>query len=263
MAKPDSVRFIAYNVQFGCRSTPEEMGDMLKDWQPDVVALNEAPGGDWAERVGRRCGMKYVHVGSFSSAGTMGILHADGSECNYSKSRDRSVKFVPNKYKVILSRTPLSEGKDIRMKGLGWRATVVRAVTTVKGHEVAVYSVHISGDRTAPKGTQAEYLAKSVLAKDPVHDVVALGDFNNSLGPVMSVFDAADFSNLWQALNRDVSKEFTWSAIPGQPHLGVIDHILFNHRGTTQAVQGGIIEMNKPLSDHKPIWADISFGVEK
>lgn len=75
-----AVRFIAYNVQFGCRGTPEEIGDLLKRWQPDVVALNEVPGGDWTARVGKRCGMAYTCVSASTSADMMGVLFPDGSE---------------------------------------------------------------------------------------------------------------------------------------------------------------------------------------
>jgi hypothetical protein len=42
-------------------------------------------------------------------------------------------------------------------------------------------------------------------------------------------------------------------------HLGVIDHILFNTSSGAKANEGGIIELKKPLSDHKPIWAEIVF----
>jgi endonuclease/exonuclease/phosphatase family metal-dependent hydrolase len=37
----------------------------------------------------------------------------------------------------------------------------------------------------------------------------------------------------------------------------VIDHILINKKSRLHAVKGGIIEMKKPLSDHKPVWAEL------
>jgi len=57
----------------------------------------------------------------------------------------------------------------------------------------------------------------------------------------------------------NVKSEFTWDAC-GQGNLGVIDHLLFNRPGATHVIAGGIIELAKPLSDHKPIWAELEFG---
>jgi exonuclease III len=34
----------------------------------------------------------------------------------------------------------------------------------------------------------------------------------------------------------------------------VIDHIMYNSK-RVKALEGEIIEMDKPLSDHKPVWA--------
>ena len=44
--------------------------------------------------------------------------------------------------------------------------------------------------------------------------------------------------------------------------LGVIDHILYNRPSGARAKEGGIIELAKPLSDHKPVWAEIVFPGE-
>ena len=45
-------------------------------------------------------------------------------------------------------------------------------------------------------------------------------------------------------------------------NLGVIDHILYNNGSGAQAVDGGIIELENPLSDHKPAqgWKDDHFA---
>ena len=60
-------------------------------------------------------------------------------------------------------------------------------------------------------------------------------------------------------LKIDVSKEYTYNALDPKKNHGVIDHIFYNtgSRGSTK--DGGIIELKKPLSDHKPVWAEIAF----
>lgn len=236
---------------------------MLKRWNPDVVALNEVPGGDWTDRVAKRAGMAYSYVGIISSADMMGILNANGTEGGYFKGKvPKDIEFKPNKFKSILSRKPSTGAREVPISGLGWQpASAVRAETVIKGRPLVIYSLHIAGDRAKPEGTQAADLAGSILAKETDADTVVMGDFNNQLGPVMDVFETAGFTNLWKATGMDVTKQFSFSAIKGRPSEGVIDHILFKSPQAAYAIQGGIIELNKPLSDHKPVWGDIRFGV--
>ena len=63
----------------------------------------------------------------------------------------------------------------------------------------------------------------------------------------------------WNDLKIDVSKEFTYNALDPKKNLGVIDHILYNSTSKAKVTDGGIIELKKPLSDHKPIWAEFVF----
>ena len=76
----------------------------------------------------------------------------------------------------------------------------------------------------------------------------------------MNIFEASGFQPTWNDLKIDVSKEFTYNALkPKQPNLGVIDHIFYNTKSRAKVKEGGIIELQKPLSDHKPVWAEIAF----
>ena len=64
----------------------------------------------------------------------------------------------------------------------------------------------------------------------------------------------------WRDFPTDVSREHTWNAFaPGARGQGVIDHILCRQSAGTQVVAGGIVEMARPLSDHKPIWAELTW----
>ncbi len=75
----------------------------------------------------------------------------------------------------------------------------------------------------------------------------------------MKTIEGAGFKPTWNDLEIDVSKKSTYNAQNPKNNLGVIDHILYNHLSGAQATDGGIIELKKPLSDHKPIWAEIEF----
>ena len=239
--KPVHARVAAYNVEFGKNASPEEIGRMFKPYKLDIIGFNEVPGGEWTARVGKVLGMKHVYVGKVSSAN-----HKD-------------------KYKSILSRTPLELTAEHELsvdRRRSWNpASCVKATTKIDGILVAFYSLHICRSTDSHNTGHAYRLANEVLSKEKTDRVIVLGDFNNNLGDgAMKMLEASGLRPTWKDLKIDVSKEFTYNALkPEQPNLGVIDHIFYNtgSRGSTK--DGGIIDLNKPLSDHKPVWAEIVF----
>jgi maltose 6'-phosphate phosphatase len=101
---PITVRVASYNVEFGKCATPEDIGEMFKPYKLDIIGFDEAPDGDWTARVGKVLGMQFSFVGKISSAN-----HKD-------------------KYKTILSRTPLEGTEEYELTGRGWTpASAVRA----------------------------------------------------------------------------------------------------------------------------------------
>jgi len=250
--KPITVRVASYNVEFGKSATPEQIGEMFKPYKLDIIGFDEAPDGDWTARVGKVLGMEHSYVGKISSAN-----HKD-------------------KYKSILSRTPFEVKTEHKLRvNRGWNpASVVRAVTEIDGVPIAFYSLHISGWKESksnkrPKkndiknNTHAYQLATKVLPKETTDRFVVVGDFNNNIGDtLMNEIEASGFSHTWKDLKIDVSQEFTYNAQNPKTNHGVIDHILYNTASGAKATDGGIIELEKPLSDHKPIWAEIAFPRE-
>ncbi|MGD9126098.1 MAG: endonuclease/exonuclease/phosphatase family protein [Planctomycetia bacterium] len=235
--EPVAVRVASYNVEFGKNASPEEIGRMFKSYNLDIIGFCEVPAGVWTKRVGKVLGMKHAYVGKVSSAG-----HKD-------------------KYKSILSRTPLRGMQEFTMTAKRpWNpASTVRAETTVRGVNVAFYSLHIAGVPKKYK-SHAVSLAKEILPKEKEKRVIVVGDFNyNITAPSMKAIMKAGMRPTWSDLGIDVSKQFTWNVIDTTKNRGVIDHILYNTASGAKATDGRIIELEKPLSDHKPIWAEITF----
>jgi endonuclease/exonuclease/phosphatase family metal-dependent hydrolase len=232
---PIAVRVASYNVEFSKSATPEQIGEMFRPYKLDVIGFDEAPDGDWTGRVGKVLGMEHSYVGKISSAN-----HKD-------------------KYKTILSRTPLEATEEHKLTGRGWNpASVVRAVTKIDGVSFAFYSLHIC--KSGANDGHAHSLATKVLPQEATERVIVVGDYNNKIGDAaMKTIEGAGFRPTWNDLKIDVSKEFTYNAQNPEKNLGVIDHILYNNLSGAQATDGGIIELEKPLSDHKPIWAEIAF----
>ena len=55
--KPITVRVATYNVECSRSATPEQIGEMFKQYKLDLIGFNEAPDGDWTDRVGKVLGM--------------------------------------------------------------------------------------------------------------------------------------------------------------------------------------------------------------
>ncbi len=174
--KPVKVRVAAYNVEFSRSATPEQIGEMFKPYQLDLIGFNEAPDGDWTDRVGKVLGMKYSYVGKISSAN-----HKD-------------------KYKTILSKTPLEGTAEHELRGRGWNpASVVRAVTKIDGVPLAFYSLHIC--KSGADDGHAYRLATDVLPKETTERVIVVGDYNNNIGDAaMDTVEGAGFKPTWEDL---------------------------------------------------------------
>jgi maltose 6'-phosphate phosphatase len=230
----------AYNVEVSHSATAGQIGEALKAYNFDVVSFSEAPGGNWTKQVGKMLGLNYVVIGKYPTAG-----HKD-------------------KYKTIASRTPLYDYEEILMADT--LHTVTSAKTKIDGKEIAIYSVHFPFgwrdqahiDETTGKVTAlVDYL--KVRQKDEIS--VVMGDFNfikthpKFTSPYYEMMVNIGLDVSWTDLGIDVTHLNTHNAFkPGEEDTGVIDHIMYNGK-KVRAIDGQIIEMKKPLADHKPVWA--------
>ncbi len=234
-----ALRVAAYNVEYGKNASAEEIGAMFKPYHLDIIGFCEAPDGDWTARVGKALDMDHIYVGEISSAN-----HED-------------------KYKTILSRTPLDETREIPIHGgAAWNpASAVRVATTIRGISIAFYSLHIAG--SDGKVGHAAELASKVLPKEAAKRYIVVGDYNNRVGEhAMDILVGAGMTITWNDLGIDVAPLYTYNALKPEINGGVIDHILYNTASGGKTTDGGIIELERPLSDHKPVWAEITFSLD-
>jgi len=227
------IRIASYNVEYGRRSTPEKIGKMFKPFNLDIIGFDEIPGGDWVKKIANILGMKYYYSGNISSAN-----HKD-------------------KYKAIISKTPIKNTDEFELIGQkGWNpASVVKANTTINGVNFDFYSLHICA--SGKEDGHAFQLAKKVLSIDKNNLKIIVGDFNNNIGDeAITTIENAGFRPCWKDLDIDILNQKTYNAID-TTDFGVIDHIFYNNSDKIKTIDGGIIELETPLSDHKPIWAEI------
>ena len=169
-----------------------------------------------------------------------------------------------DKYKSILSRTPLQSTVEHDLtvqRRRSWNpASVVQAITQIDGISISFYSLHICRSTDSQKTGHAYRLVNEVLPKDKTDRIILLGDFNNEMGDrALQAIEKAGMRATWEDLKIDVSKEFTYNALDPKKNHGVIDHIFYSAQSKSKVTEGGIIELKKALSDHKPIWAEIAF----
>jgi exonuclease III len=206
-----------------------------------VVCFSEAPGGNWTQEVGETMGLNFFIVGKYSTAG-----HED-------------------KYKTIVSKTPLYSFEEVLMADTLHTAT--KAKTKINDTEISVYAVHFPFgwrdqahiDETTNKiATFIDYLKTN--QKEEIS--VVAGDLNfipsnaDSTSMYYEMFVDMGMDVTWKELGIDCTKRNTWNAFePKDEGNGeVIDHIIYQ-TDKMKVLDSEIIEMEKPLSDHKPVWA--------
>jgi exonuclease III len=234
------LKVAAYNVEVSRNATALEIGQKLKSYNFDVVCFSEAPGGNWTKEVGNVMGLNHVVVGKYSTAG-----HED-------------------KYKTIASRTPLFGYEEILMADT--LHTVTKAKTRIGDKEIGIYSVHFPfgwRDQAHIDETTGKITAFVNYLKEVHSDEIAVvsGDFNfipsnsEKENQYHEMFKDIGFEASWEELGIDCTKRNTHNPFkPEDEGNGeVIDHVMYRP-SQAKAVEGEIIEMEKPLSDHKPVW---------
>ena len=257
-ASATKLRVVAYNVACGQWATPERIAQELKVLKPDIVLLSEVPKAnrgkkvkDWSQRLADALGLDHIHVGTVSSAGHKSPNWGEPTG-NYG-----------GKFKSILSRTPLTEGKDISVEGSGWkRASAVRVETEIDGRKFALYSLHLPGfahhkrqpvELSAWEGSKHKALADHINAEKESYDVIVGGDFNEwTEGLVMK-------SMLKETKMKNSTKEKS------------IDHILYSTKNKMKLLQAGRdwgpknqnkdnIKSDGCLSDHPWVWCELEIS---
>lgn len=229
------MKIISLNIEYAKSTTPADTACAFRPLRPDVVLFNEVPSGDWTSRVGEELGLGHAYCGMVSSAN-----HVD-------------------KYKSILSRTPLSETREILVEGIGWNPiSVVRAKTTIEETTIALYALHIPG-RPEREGSACDFLAGTIMRDELCENVIAGGDYNNLQAdePLTAMRDAG-FRSIWSDLGVDTSQLFTYDAMNPERRAGVIDHFFLRSGSDLHIIDGGVVELARPLADHKPIWIELS-----
>ena len=256
------LQIITYNVACGQWTIPEQVAETLKPLNPDIVFLNEVPKAntgkdveDWSSLVAEKLGLKHVYVGSISSANHKAPRWGDVTK-NYG-----------GKFKSVLSRTPLTNGRDYKLQGKGWSpAGVVRVETKIGGRKFALYSLHLPGrTKNWEKSTQKK-LAELIAKEDASFDVIAAGDYNEVTESDV-LHKLLSKGNLKKAISMPTPEYLRYCSKHGF-YLTIIDHILYSIRTPVKVLKTkidwgpknetkGNEKTKGHLSDHPWVWCEM------
>ena len=255
---PDKLRVLAYNVACGQWATPEQIAEVLKPLKADVILLSEVPKAnrgkkvkDWSRRLADALDLDHVEVGTVSSANHKAPQWGDVTG-DYG-----------GKFKSVLSRTPLTKGKDFLPEGSGWgRASAFRVETEINGRKFALYSLHLPGfahHKRQPtqvaswEGSKQRGLAERINKEDASFDVIVGGDFNEWTGGLVmrSLLKTTKMKNATQEKS--------------------IDHILYSTKKGMKLLQTGRdwgpknqnkdnVKSDGCLSDHPWVWCELEIS---
>ncbi|MBP03163.1 MAG: hypothetical protein CMA72_00030 [Euryarchaeota archaeon] len=255
---PDKLRVLAYNVACGQWATPEQIAEVLKPLKADVILLSEVPKAnrgkkvkDWSRRLADALDLDHVEVGTVSSANHKAPQWGDVTG-DYG-----------GKFKSVLSRTPLTKGKDFLPEGSGWgRASAFRVETEINGRKFVLYSLHLPGfahHKRQPtqvaswEGSKQRGLAERINKEDASFDVIVGGDFNEWTGGLVmrSLLKTTKMKNATQEKS--------------------IDHILYSTKKGMKLLQTGRdwgpknqnkdnVKSDGCLSDHPWVWCELEIS---
>ena len=234
------VRIATYNIHrcrgMDRRTIPSRVADVIREFNADVVALQEVigagpNGAGQAEEIGAAVGMGWVMA---------------------------SVRHLRNHLfgNVILSRYPIVHHSQY---DLSWRTCEPRACQRADldlgaGHSLHIYNVHL-GTAVLERRYQATRLAGFVHDKRVIGPKVILGDFNEwmrglATGTLNSLFQSID-------IYAHLKRRRTYPGIFPVLHL---DHIYYEGHVEVRTVELTRSRQSLMASDHLPLIADLRIG---
>ena len=236
-------KVLTYNVEFGKNTSPEAISKLLQSENADIICFNEVPGQGWTKKIGLLLGLTYSYEGEIASANHTNKF-IDKTNTHYGK------------YKSILSKYLLKDAHEVLLEGIGWSpaSAVVANVVIDRSNSIKIFSLHIPSGKSYPIKSKAEYLSRLIKNDYNSSDKLILaGDFNDLCDsePLTYLYNIG-FYNSWKTLDINLKGKTTYIYPKSNDNI-VIDHILF--KGLKVKGAEIIEEIEKPQSDHKPIWS--------
>ncbi len=245
-----SINIACYNVSSGINASPERVAKIFIPFRYDVICFTEVPDGDWILRIGVILGMDYYYKSRISS----------GNE--------------KDKFKAILSKTPISNTNEFMLNSNGWHpASAIKGDIYKMENKFQIITLQIPGS-DGKKGSYAQLVAEGIIKKFTNERLIIAGDFgNHSDEPALKIYNSIPLINIWDDIKINIAEEST-CCLYENVNKGITDHILYGNIAGAHAIKGGYVDVklsgdvdksnsNYYISNHKPVWALLEFAPPK
>lgn len=234
------MRVMSYNIQVGWGKGLEAVAELVKKYDPDIVALQEV------DRDRKRTGFVDQFKFLQDSLGLYG-----GYACAYQGPLEQGEKAqyghcLFSKETVKVEKVHPLYVRDYNLPGEQAWVIEPRACLQSVTNGIRVFSLHFSTVSDLQR-KQAEQIAQAVKAQSDL-PVIVLGDFNNSF-----YSEALQPLNFLQ--NGLETIEPALSYPNGDRATDAIDHILLSSHFRVCGAQ--VVVENEGISDHNPIICDL------
>lgn len=234
------MRIMSYNIQVGWGKGLEAVCDLIKKYDPDVVAIQEV------DRDRKRTGF----VDQFQTLKDLLGMHG-GYACSYSgpASEGENAQYghaIFAKYPVAVEKVHVLANRDYNLPGEEAWFTEPRACLQSVINGIRFFSLHFSTVDDI-QAMQAAQLAEIIKANSDL-PVISLGDFNND-------YYSEALKPLTFLKNGLEEIEPALSYPNGSRAVSAIDHILLSDHFEVLGAQ--VVVENEGISDHNPVICDI------
>jgi len=226
---PDQLKVVSFNIRSGLSSSIDQVADVLKDLDADVIAVQEVDVGvkrthreDQAAILGEKLGMRHIFAGAIKrEGGDYGV--------------------------ALLTKLPVTKAGRIELKA-SWAyepRVAIDATVCHDGEEVRVIAVHAD---VFPWASEANTKELAKVLHDATGKVIVAGDLNATPkeGPVKSLVGVG-------------LKDLIATTAEGPTFLGSdrrIDYVFANDPLDTEVVSARRVDTK--VSDHIPVF--VEFG---
>jgi endonuclease/exonuclease/phosphatase family metal-dependent hydrolase len=238
--RPTPLRIVTYNIHrcrgMDRRTRPERIARVLRDLEPDVIALQEVVGpgphgGSHIEEIGAAVGMGWVMASARQLRG-----HQFGN--------------------AVLSRFPITHHVQ---HDLSWKTCWERCMQRVDiavpdGGPLHVYNVHL-GTAILERRHQARRLATIVSDRHVTGPKIVLGDFNEWMRGLTTTLLSAKLKSV--ELQNYLKRRRTY---PGLFPILHLDHIYYAGQLEVVGIDLPRTRLSLVASDHLPLVADVRIG---
>jgi endonuclease/exonuclease/phosphatase family metal-dependent hydrolase len=248
---------MSFNIRYGTANDGDnhwlkrrdQLFDLLREQQADVVGLQEALHGQIEEILQAVPGYDYVGVG-----------RSDGRRAG----EYAAILFKSSRLRVRRSDTFWFSDTPGVVKSTSWGNQIERICTWAyfedrEGPAFYLYNVHLDHISQPSRERSVGLLLERVKARDPKAPAVVTGDFNAGEANLAATAMLASFKDSFRLLHADVAEAGTFNGFkPGQTGGDKIDFV-FVEPGT-EVLAAEIVRTSRDgryPSDHFPVTARI------